>query len=277
MAVNLLGKSIAITGASSGIGAATAIACARAGMDVAVCARRADKLEEVAQAIRAAGRRAVVMAVDVRDPQACRRFVEESVRAFGGLYAVYANAGYGAEAPAADMPEADVREMFEVNFFGSLNVIRPAIEHMRSRAATSGGPRGHVLWCSSCIAKMALPYYSVYSATKAAQNHLGRGMRLELAPEGIEVSTVHPIGTKTEFFGIVKSRSGGELIAHSPGWFMQTADTVADHTVACLRRPRPEVWTGPKGWLVRLGVSVNTLLPRLADLTLRPLATKRQK
>ena len=280
--IDLQSKTIAITGASSGIGAATAIACARAGMNVAIGARRTDKLETVAELCREAGARAgkpiktLVRELDVTKPQQCEEFVRAAHGELGGLYSVYANAGYGIECPVYETTDAAMRDIFEVNFYGTLNVIRPAIDLMLAGNAPASGPRGHVLICSSCVAKMTLPHYGAYSATKAAQCHIGRAMRLEMEPLGVQVSTVHPIGTSTEFFGQVKVKSGtDELAQHTPSWFMQTPEFVADKTVACLRRPRPEVWTGVLGLVTRLGMSVNTLLPFMADLTTRGMARRK--
>ncbi len=273
MTIELKKRPIAITGASSGIGAATALRCARAGMPVALGARRVDKLDALVAAIRAEGGQAIALKMDVTDPAQCRGLIEETVQEFGSIYSVYANAGYGIERPVHEMPDAEVRAMFEVNLFGTLNIIRPALEHMRR---APGPRRGHILICSSCVGKMFLPYFSVYSATKAAQSHIGRGMNLELRPEGIAVSTIHPISTRTEFFTTAESLSAnGKMIAHSPDLFTQTADFVAKRTVACLRRPRPEVWTGFAGHFVRFGMSVCTLVPRLPDLTLGGMVKRR--
>ena len=277
MAIDLRNKPIAITGASSGIGAATAIACARAGMPVALGARRVEKLDAVVKRIRAAGGRAIAIPMDVAVPEQCQALIDATVAEFGSLYSVYANAGYGVEKPVHEMVDAEIRAMFEVNFFGTLNTIRPAIDQMRKASLLPGERRrGHILICSSCLGKMFLPYFSVYSATKAAQNHIGRSMNLELRPEGISVSTVHPITTKTEFFETAEKLSAnGSMIAHSPDMFTQTAEFVADRTVACLRRPRPEVWTGFAGHFVRFGMSFNTLFPRVADLTLYGMVKRR--
>lgn len=268
--IDLKGRPIAITGASSGIGAATALACARAGMPVAISARRADKLQTVAARIRDAGGRVHVSSVDVTHPEDCERFIDETVKAFGSVYGVYANAGFGVEAAVHQMSEGQLRDIFETNFFGTMNTIRPAIPHlMKARA-------GHVLICSSCLARMPIPYYGAYSATKAAQHHIGRAMRLELEPFGIRVSTVHPIGTKTEFFDQVKERTGAaELIEHTPDTFMQTPDFVAACTVRCLRHPKPEVWTGINGRFVRFGMSVTALLPRAGDFFVRGMVARR--
>lgn len=270
--ISLAGKPIAIAGASSGIGAATAIACARAGMPVAISARRVDKLERVADEIRKGGGRVHVCQVDVTKVEDCRRFVEETIGAFGSIYAVYANAGYGLELPVNEMTDAQMRDIFETNFFGTMNTIAPALPHMLKAGA------GHVLICSSCVAKMALPFYGAYSATKAAQNHIARAMRLELRRTGVQVSSIHPIGTKTEFFDQVKDRNGAaDLIEHTPDTFMQTPGFVAKCTVKCLRRPVPEVWTGFSGKFVRFGMSVTTLFPGMGDFFIRGMVDRRLK
>ncbi|HBS29652.1 MAG TPA: short-chain dehydrogenase [Phycisphaerales bacterium] len=267
MAIDLTNKPIAITGAGSGIGRATALACAGAGMPVALSGRREEPLRAVAAEIERAGGRAVVVPGDVTSPTDCARLIERCVERFGSVYSVFANAGYGQEAPAHEMTDDDIRAMFETNFFGTLNTIRPAVPHMlRARA-------GHILVCSSCVAKFALPFFSVYSATKAAQNHLSRGMNLELRPHGVSVSSVHPVGTRTEFFDTAMRRSAsGRLIKHTPDAFFQSPERVARAIVRCLRRPRPEVWTSLS---VRLGMSLGMLLPGLSDRALRRMVDQR--
>lgn len=271
--IDLRNKPIAITGASSGIGAATALACAKAGMPVAIAARRRDKLEAVAARIREAGGRVLVVECDVSVAEDCERFIEATVKEFGSIYAVYANAGYGVEHPIHEMTDRQMRDIFETNFFGTMSTIRPALAHMMK---SSQSPRGHVLICSSCVAKMPLPWYGAYSATKAAQNHIARAMRLELEPMGVHVSSVHPIGTRTEFFDQVKGRTGvSQLVEHTPDALLQSPDFVAALTVKCLRKPVPEVWTGMKGHFVRFGMAVTMFVPRVGDFFVRGMVKKR--
>ncbi len=266
--IDLAGKPIAITGASSGIGAATALACARAGMPVALAARRVDRLEALAAQINGEGGRAIAVRCDVARVEDCERLTARTVEAFGSIYAVYANAGYGVEAAALDLPDAQWRAIFETNFWGTLNTIRPAA----SRMVRAG--RGHVLICSSCLSRITLPFYSAYSATKAAQAHAGRAMRLELEPGGVFVSTVHPITTETEFSDVVRTESGRpRTIRHLSKRFAQTPEQVADATVRCLRRPRAEVWTST---FTRLGMAVSQALPGIEDyFALRAMARKK--
>jgi short-subunit dehydrogenase len=264
--IDLRDKPIAITGASSGIGAATAIACARAGMPVLLGARRADMLEGVAEIIRAEGGRAEVMVCDVLKESDSVALVEKTVETYGSIYSVFANAGVGLEKPMIETSDGELRELFEVNFFATMHTVRAALPHMiRAR-------RGHVLICSSCVARFPLPYNGAYSASKAAQHHVGRALNVELSGYGISVSTVHPVGTKTEFFQTAKDRSGMrgfKMPSHTPERFMQDASVVARGVVKCLRKPRPEVWTS---WFVRYGMGIAGVLPRAADRGVRRMA-----
>ena len=266
MAIDLKGKPIAIAGASSGIGRATAIACARAGMPVALGARRVNKLDDVAEEIEQLGGMAWAVQVDVTSPSQCRAFIERSESEFGPLHAVFANAGFGFERPIHETTDDQMREIFETNFFGTLNVIHPAIERFLERGS------GHVLICSSSIGKMAIPGYGAYCATKAAQWHIGRAMRHELKPFGVAVSTVHPIGTRTEFFEEARRRSGGgSLVENTPKAFIQPPERVATAIVACLRRPRTEVWTSLPS---RLGLGALSMFPRLGDIAMDRFARR---
>lgn len=261
-------RSILITGASSGIGAATAVACAKRGMAVALAARRIDKLEALGEQIRSTGGRAIEIACDVADAQACEEAVERTREAFGGVYAVFANAGYGYEAPAIEETDERLRRIFEVNFFGSTNIVRPCLAMMREAG------EGHVLLCSSILSKFTLPNYSAYSATKAAQDHLGRALRLELRGSGIYCSTVHPVSTRTEFFDGVRERSETKARPKAERKWPkpQTPDRVARAVVETLVSPKGEVWTSFSG---RMASALVTACPGLGDrLLLR--ATRRK-
>ncbi|MDX9911537.1 MAG: SDR family NAD(P)-dependent oxidoreductase [Phycisphaerales bacterium] len=266
---------IAITGASSGIGAATAIACARAGMPVALGARREDRLRELASRIEREGGRAVYLAMDVTDPAACARLIEVAEDAFGPLYGVFANAGIGVERPMHEMGDDELRRMLEVNFHGTMNVVRPAVSRMLAHG------RGHVLICASCLSKIGIPYYGAYCASKAAQDCVARAMRHELRPRGIYVSSVHPIGTSTEFFdeAAKRTREGvaegdATLALRTPRSMMQPPERVARAIVKCLQKPRGEVWTSVP---TRLALVLATAMPETADWFLRRALRKRGK
>lgn len=265
--IDLTGKPILITGASSGIGKATALACARAGMPVLAAARRADRLDALVGEIESAGGRAESVALDVNDADACAEAVSRCVETFGSIYAVFANAGFGIEGGAFDLTEDQTRGIFETNFFGSMHIIRPALARMRSQRA------GHVLWCSSCLSILPTPYYAAYSASKAAQHHYGRAMRVELLGTGIHSTTVHPVGTKTEFFDTADKHSGGaKLFDKAEERLMQPPERVAKAIVRALRKPRAEVWTSIPA---RYGMSIVGRCPRLADMVFTRMKHKR--
>lgn len=265
--IPLDGKPIAITGASSGIGAATALACAAAGMPVALGARRLDRLGALAERIRALGGRALAHRVDVTDEGSCRELVERTVAEFGSIYAVYANAGYGHEVPMHRMTDADLRAIFEANFFGSMHVIRAALARMIPARA------GHVLLCSSALSRLSIPNYGAYCATKAAQNHVGRAMGMELRPLGIHVSVVLPVRTRTEFADQARAHSPGDApVYRTPDSLLQSPERGAARTVACLRRPRPEVWMSTP---VRLLLALSVACPALTDRVVRRVTRAR--
>lgn len=257
-------KPIIITGASSGIGRASAVACARAGMAVALFARSQDKLEAVKEQIERDGGSAIVVVGAVEDADANLELIAKSEEAFGDVYAVVANAGYGIEAECCSMDIESIRAIFEVNFYGSLNLVQPMVAKFRERGS------GHAMMVSSGLSKIGLPYYGAYCATKAAQDHFCRAMRLELAGTGVMVSSVHPVLTKTQFHTAAAQKSGGKLkVGRSEN--MQSPERVADAIVKCLGKPKGEVWTS---WASRIGLGASVMMPGVTDFALRRMVKK---
>jgi short-subunit dehydrogenase len=240
MTTELRNRTIIITGASSGIGAATAVMCATAGMDVLAHGRNAEALQRVAVAVRQCGRRCEVVAGDVCAPGLAERLLDVADETLDGCYAVFANAGYGFKKAEHELEAAELRQIFDVNFFAACDLLFAAARRLIARQE-----RGHLLMCSSAVAKFTLRNFGAYSATKAAQNHICRAMRMELKPHRIEVSSVHPITTRTDFFARAAAHSGQPDAGQSraPGPFVQPPERVARAVVNCLRRPRAEVWT----------------------------------
>jgi len=266
MARSLRNRTIIITGASSGIGAATALACAAEGMNIVINARRRDRLHDVASRIDAAGGNAHIVAGDVTSGGVNSRLLNECAHVFGGIDIVFANAGYGIDKPVAETTPEDIRAIFEVNLFAALDLLRRAAAHLIERSHT-----GHLLMCSSCLSKFTMPGYAAYSATKAAQNHFCRAMNIELRRHRIPVSSVNPITTRTEFHQVAARLSGrdpGDVFTpdHAPGIFVQRPERVASAVVRCLRRPKPEVWTSV---IVRATAAVGTMFPRFIDAAIR--------
>jgi len=206
---------------------------------------------------------------DVTEPEACREAVRSCVDSFGSVYAVYANAGYGFEKATLDTSEEELRGIFEVNFWGMMNVVRPAAERMVERG------EGHVLACSSSIGKMGIPFYGAYCATKAAQWPMIQALRGELLARGVYASTVHPIGTRSEFFDEAKKRSAGAMVSdNTPAFLMQSPDRVARAIVRCLHKPKLEVWTSLGS---RLAIAALVASPGLADVMNRAVSRKKSK
>jgi len=271
---DLAGKVAIITGASSGIGAATARAFAREGMNLVITARREDRLRALAEEIRRLGADAEIVIGDAADPALNTRLLDAAASRFGAFDVVFANAGYGTEQGLLDMDTESVRRMFEVNFFSSIDLLRTAAQRLIEQQR-----RGHLLLCSSALAKFTLPYFGVYAATKSAQAMVSRSLRFELEPYGIEVSSVHPITTVTEFFDqaqVQAARNHGDarVPMHAPSFFVQRPERVAKAIVRALRRPRSEIWTSH---IVRLSTGILNAFPFVLDAVLRREARRTRR
>ena len=252
---SLQGAVVAVTGASAGIGRAAALAFAREGARVAIGARRLDRLEEVAQAIRAFGTECLVMATDVGDADQVRRFVQGTVERFGRLDVLVNNAGYGIRGRVEDTPLEAYDRLMRVNYMGTVHGCRAAVPVMRRQG------RGVILNVSSIVGHRSLPTGGAYAATKAAQISLTESLRVELRGTGVSACTVHPIGTESEFGEVADRESGKGSPSGSIGP-QQSAEDVAHCLVAAARRPRPEVY--PYG-LSRALVWANAFAPGLLD------------
>jgi short-subunit dehydrogenase len=262
MSKDLTGRVAVITGASSGIGRATAERFAAEGMPVVLGARRAARLAEVAEGIRRVGGAARAVETDVRQPDQVRRLVEEAVAAFGRLDVLVNNAGLGYFGPVESTPPDEARYLFDVNLMGTLHGVQAAVPHMRRQGS------GHIINVASIVGKRATPGNGVYSVTKFAQVALSEALRLELASAGIRVSVVCPVSTTTEFFEVAGARSPLKFTAAGPTY---SAAQVADAIVRCVRRPRVEVIVYRPA---RVLVILNAISPRLVDRILGALWRK---
>ncbi len=276
----LSNKLIVITGASSGIGAATALACARGGMDVVLAARRVDKLEAVAEHIRGEvrglGRRVLTVGCDVTVDGDVAGLFERAWEAFGRVDVAFANAGYGQFGSVMETDLQAHRDIFETNYYGTLRTVREAVAYLRKTGEGEQGSENpgaglkHILICSSIASEIGVPKFGAYCATKAAQDSIAGAMRAELADEGIVVSSVHPVGTTTEFGERAREFSAdkrdAERGSNTPKALTQTAEHVAETVVRCLRRPKPEVW--PSG-VSRFAAAAATASPRFAAWAMR--------
>ncbi|HEV3164610.1 MAG TPA: SDR family NAD(P)-dependent oxidoreductase [Isosphaeraceae bacterium] len=175
-----------ITGASSGIGAELARRLAAAGVRVGLTARRAEALEHLAAAIRAQGGTAAVAPADAADPAATRLAMARLSEELGPVDLLIANAGVGLDTPAVRFSAAQFEEMVRVNLIGAAVAIESVLPLMLERR------QGHIVGISSLAAYRGLPHSAGYSATKAGLSTLLEGLRVELRPRGLMVTTVHP-------------------------------------------------------------------------------------
>lgn len=284
MARDLKNKVIIITGGSAGIGAATALACARAGMHITLAARRRDKLEAVAERIQAVAPpsnddekpRTLIIPCDVNSDADVDALFARSWETFGRCDVIFANAGYGQYANIMDMSQADHRAMFETNYWGTVRTIQRGVPDLRR---TADGLK-HVLICTSSASEISLPTFGVYCATKAAQDGITGALRAELGAEGIHVTGVHPVGTNTEFFDAAAQRSdettaaAGDMRVNTPRAFRQSSEHVARCIVKAIRRPRAEVWPMP---IARYALALATACPSLTAWVTRRHYRKRMK
>jgi NADP-dependent 3-hydroxy acid dehydrogenase YdfG len=192
MGTDLSGKVAAVTGASSGIGAATALALAEAGAKVAVGARRKERLDSLCEQI---GDRALALEVDVTDEQAARGFVETAHSRLGGLDILVNNAGVMLLGPVEDADTEDWRTMVGVNLLGLLYCTHAALPLMRE----AGG--GDIVNVSSVAGRSATAGAAVYNMTKFGVTAFSEALRQEALHSNIRVSCVEPGYVDTELQG----------------------------------------------------------------------------
>ena len=210
MAGLLDGKVVLITGASSGIGEATARLVAEQGALPVLSARRTDRLKALAQELPGA----LAIPADVRDPGQVHQLVETTMKHHGRVEVLVNNAGQGLHLPLERVSLEDLVAITELNFYAPLVAMQAVVPIMRAR----GG--GAIVNVSSGSSRIVLPGVGAYAATKAALNMLSLVAREEFAPDGIVVSLVYPSVTATEFHDKLRAgamRAGGSaLTPHSP-------------------------------------------------------------
>jgi short-subunit dehydrogenase len=250
------GRVALVTGASSGIGAATARAFAAAGLRVALCARRKDRLERLAADLTARGSEATVHAVDVTDGLAVRTMVDEVAARWGRLDVLVNNAGRGFAAPLEQTTAEELRALMELNVVAALGATQAALPIMRRQGS------GQIINVSSVVGRRAVPYRSAYSATKFALGALSEALRVELTGTGIVVTLVYPIRTtETEF-----DEAEVQKVRWRPMGPVQSAERVARSVLRCVRRPRLEVYPY---WPIRILAVMSVVAPGLVDRGMR--------
>jgi NADP-dependent 3-hydroxy acid dehydrogenase YdfG len=242
-----------VTGASSGIGAATAKALAEQGAAVAVLARRPDRLQNLQSEIESSGGTALVLPADVTDAGQVSDAVQRAVAALGRLDIVVNNAGLMQSGPAAEASLQDWDDMVAVNIRGVLYVTRAALPHLIDAAADS--PRGvaDLVTVSSTAGWVARPGTAVYSLTKFGVNAFSESLRQELLGKRVRVGVVGPGTVDTEIFDHLRPAAREAFLHRTAGMVKLRPEDIADAVLYMVTRDRR--------------VAVNHMLVRAAEQT----------
>jgi NAD(P)-dependent dehydrogenase (short-subunit alcohol dehydrogenase family) len=270
----LKGQVVIVTGASSGLGEASARMLAGKGASLVLAARRGQRLQALAAQIAAAGAHTLPVAADVRSPEGRERLVRETMSAFGRIDALVNNAGYGQRGPVETVPVEAIRSNFETNVFSLVALSQLVIPIMRRQ----GG--GRIVNMGSVAGRIARPYSTVYDATKHALEALSDGMRFELAQFGIKVVLIEPGFILTEFTEAAERAS--QNLMEGPGQYAEAMrrgaqamqrwtmfagkpDHIARLVVKALAAPRPKARYAAPGH-AKLALAMKRCLPsRLFD------------
>ena len=192
MGSELANQVVAVTGASSGIGEATALACSQAGATVALAARRSERIEALAERIARDGGRALAIATDVASEERARAFVERAHAELGRLDVLVNNAGVMLLGPITGAPTEEWRRMIDVNVFGVLYCTHAALPLMAAQGS------GHIINVSSVAGRVARAGSGVYNLTKFGVGAFSESLRQEAVPLGVRVTVIEPGAVATE-------------------------------------------------------------------------------
>lgn len=257
--MDIQGKVIIVTGASSGIGEATARQFGREGAKVVLAARRVDRLEALAQEIAAmnTGAETLVVQADLSKLEDIQALIKKTLDRFGRIDVLVNNAGFGRLDWLENLdPVKDIQSQFDVNVMGVIQTTRQALPVMMKQRA------GHIINMCSMAGLVATPTYTIYAACKHAVHGFSEALRREVKPWGIDVSMIYPGGVVTEFgshAGIKRKTK-----ATTPKALLLTAEQVGNAVVRLVHRPRA-MWILPWAW--SFTVWMNRMLNGLVDYT----------
>jgi short-subunit dehydrogenase len=244
------GKTVIITGASSGIGAATARIFAAAGARVVLAARDESRLQVVARDL--AGQ-PLIVPTDVANHADIERLVATTAAECGGIDLVISNAGIGLAAPVAALNRNDFERALAVDLFGPLALTQMALPYLCQRG------RGQLIFISSVVGLRALPYLGGYAAAKAALDRLTESLRVELRGSGVTVTLVRPGTTRT---GFADNRLGSGRERRRVNARAATPEQVAQAILrAAIREPRVQYVSLAD----RLRIGFSLIAPKMTD------------
>lgn len=254
------GKVVWITGASAGIGRQLAREFASRGADVAVSARRVDRLAEVVGEIEALGRRGLAVACDVTWDEEVARAVDAVVEHFGKLDVVVVNAGFAVAGRLEHLSDADLKRQFETNVFGAMNTVRHAMPALRKT-------RGRLALVASVAAFVASPKQGAYTASKFALRALGLTLQQELYGTGVSCTLLHPGFVASEIAQVDNAgRFDASRADKRPARLVWPTDRAAAVMVSAIHaRKREFVFTGHG----KFGAWLGKHMPGLVYLLMR--------
>jgi NADP-dependent 3-hydroxy acid dehydrogenase YdfG len=227
-----------VTGASSGIGEATAAALSGLGAAVAVVARRSDRLETLATRLREAGGTVLVITADITDEQAATRAVESAVSELGRLDTLVNNAGVMLLGPVVDAPIEEWQQMVQINLLGLMYCTHTALPHLLASAAGDGRDVADIVNISSVAGRMTRNGNAAYSATKHAVGAFSDALRKEVTTRHVRISLVEPGAVITELTEHNRPEIRGPLEQGLSAMERLEADDIADIVAYIVSRPR---------------------------------------
>ncbi len=255
------GRTIIITGASSGIGAAAARQFAAGGGNVVLVARSAGPLQELASELEQTAGTALACPADVSDTEALRSVLETAATTFGGVDVLVNNAGFNARGAVGEVPVEDLQRIIDVNLRAPITFTGLALPYLRKSA------RANIINVASIAGRVPLPHEATYSATKFGLRAFSLAMAEEVRGSTVSISIVSPGPVETDFI-LTDPNSVPDLVFSQP---MSTAEQIATLIVDCARDGRAErVRPAVSGKLATMAY----LFPTLGR-TIRPLMERK--
>lgn len=258
---------VIVTGASSGIGEATARLFTREGYRVVLAARRHERLQSLAEEIRSAGGQALAVPTDLMKLADIQTMVQTCLDHFGQIDVLVNNAGFGRLDWLESLDvETGIEAQLRVNVLGMVETAWAVVPHMIARRS------GHIINMGSVASFVATPTYCIYSASKFAVRGFTEALRREVSVYGVHVSGVYPGGVETEFRAQagIKRKTGWS----TPGSLRLSPEQVAQAVFDLTRRPRRAVILP---WPMKAGVWLNRFLPWLMDWIIEQRFTRPER
>jgi short-subunit dehydrogenase len=257
---------LVITGASSGIGLATARMAAKRGARLVLAARSEEALRQLTDEITSAGGKAIHVVADVGREEDVRRISQAAIERFGGFDTWVNNAGVSVYGKLMDVPVADLRQLFETNFWGVVYGSRVACEYLRMRG-------GALINVGSTLSDRAIALQGMYSASKHAVKGFTDALRMELEMEGapVCVTLIKPSAINTPYNEHAKNFMEVEPQHPAP---VYAPDVVAETILYCAEHPERDVFVGAGGKMLS---ALGHYAPRLTDMLMESMTTQQQK